>query len=109
MPVYMYGCEDCRTRFEKRLSYDEFDLVTVTCPSCGGTRVARRITRVHTVQSDQFRVFREADVNGDDRALGKMMQEVKAASGAPTAPEYDEVAERLSDGESMASIDRSFE
>ncbi len=113
MPVYRYRCEDCGKNFEKRLTYAEFDSARPDCPGCGSLKVTRRINRVRTIQSGQFQVFAEASKKAeapdtDGRALGRMMREMKAESGAKVAPEYDEVAGRLESGESMASIDASF-
>ncbi len=113
MPVYRYRCEDCGKNFEKRLTYAEFDSARPDCPGCGSLKVTRRINRVRTIQSDQFRIFTEAaekaeSPDTDSRALGRMMREMKAESGAKVAPEYDEVAGRLESGESMDSIDASF-
>lgn len=113
MPVYAYRCEDCGKNFEKRLTYAEFDIAKPDCPACGSLRLTRRLNRIRTIQSDQFRIFAEASAKAespdtDARALGRMMREMKAESGAKVAPEYDEVAGRLESGESMASIDASF-
>lgn len=113
MPIYRFRCRDCEERFEMRLSYDEFDAARVSCPRCRSERVERQLNRVQTIRNDRFSVFREADERvrspgTDERALGKMMREMKTESGASVGPEYDEVAERLESGEPMASIDASF-
>lgn len=113
MPEYRYACVSCGARFEARLTYAEFDHAQVSCPICESENVTRLINRVRTIGSDQFRIFTEAAEEAarpdtDSRGLGRMMREMKAESGAKTAPEYDEVAGRLEAGESMQSIDASF-
>lgn len=113
MPVYRYACEACGARFEARLSYEEFDHAQVVCPRCASEDVTRLVNRVRTIGNDQFRIFTEASEKAacpdtDSRGLGRMMREMKAESGAKTAPEFDEVAGRLEAGESMQSIDASF-
>lgn len=36
MPIYEYVCSKCKTEFESRLSFSEFDLPQV-CPKCHST------------------------------------------------------------------------
>lgn len=113
MPIYRYACEGCGATFEVRISYAAFDDARVSCPRCASGNVSRLLNRVGTIGSDQFRIFTEASEKAacpdmDSRGLGRMMREMKAESGAKTAPEFDEVAGRLEAGESMRSIDASF-
>lgn len=47
MPDYEYKCDECRKRFTKKHTFEEYDRSTrVKCPKCGSQRVERVIGAV---------------------------------------------------------------
>ncbi len=44
MPIYEYACAPCGKSFEE-LIIRKSDEAEVKCPSCGGSKVSRRISR----------------------------------------------------------------
>jgi putative FmdB family regulatory protein len=46
MPIYEYRCEACDERFEELLSTP--DKPSPPCPSCGGGKVQRLMSRIST-------------------------------------------------------------
>jgi putative FmdB family regulatory protein len=43
MPIYEYSCRECGSEFEKLVASQ---VAVVSCPSCSGERVMRRISLV---------------------------------------------------------------
>src|SRR3972149_5388466 len=56
MPNYPYTCQACRTRFLKRLSFEDYEKARVSCPKCGSAEVQRRIGRVRMLRSTESRL-----------------------------------------------------
>lgn len=114
MPTYDYICLDCKKRFNKFLTYQEYDNAKVTCAHCGSENITRRIGRIRVARSSGDRLADMADpaslnaIEDDPRALGKMMKDMKNELGAPMGGEFDEVVDRLEKGQSPDEIDQAF-
>lgn len=114
MPTYDYICLDCKKRFSKFLTYQEYDSAKVTCAHCGSENITRRIGRIRVARSSGDRLADMADpanlnaIEDDPRALGKMMKDMKSELGAPMGGEFDEVVDRLEKGQSPDEIDQAF-
>lgn len=114
MPTYEYVCLECKKRFTKFLTYEEYDRVQVLCPHCGSANITRRIGRIRVARNTAEHLAEMADpanldsLEDDPRALGKMMKNMKDQLGAPMGGEFDEVVERLEKGQSPDEIDQAF-
>jgi len=113
MPLYTYRCQDCRKRFEVRLSYDEYGEQQVRCPHCKSDAVTRWIERVRIARSGGIDLenMSPEQLNGledDPRALGRMMRQMGDEMGEELGPEFDEVVSRLEKGEDPEKISREM-
>ena len=114
MPNYTYTCQACRTRFLKRLSFEDYEKARVSCPKCGSAEVQRRIGRVRILRSTESRLSALDDpaalagLEEDPRAMARMMREMGGELGDEVGPEFDEVVDRLEAGQSPEEIDKEF-
>ena len=115
MPVYDFRCQDCRKRFERLLTYTEYDGYSPVCPHCGSKNVQRVIRAVRVSTNDISRLEQMADpgnmaaLEDDPRLLGKMMRDMREQVGADDLPgEFDEVVDRLEKGQSPDEIERDL-
>jgi len=114
MPTYEYRCKACQARFERFLTYAEYDRAAVTCPKCGSVQVARRIGRVRIAKSEDRRIEDMVDpsqlagIEDDPKALGQLMRKMGDEMGEDAGPEFDEVVSRLEKGEDPEQIERDM-
>jgi putative FmdB family regulatory protein len=114
MPVYEYRCLDCRRRFDKFLTYQEYDALTVLCSYCGSQNVTRKIGRIRISRSDESRMenlsnFGNMDnMEKDPVALGRMMRQMSSEVGEEMPAEFDEVVNRLEAGQSPEDIEQDM-
>ena len=114
MPNYIYRCVECKKRFEKFLSYNEYGAKEVQCPSCRSTSVQRVITRVRIGRSDDSRLQNMADpanlegIDDDPQALGRVMRQMSSELGEDMGPEFNEVVNRLEKGQSPEDIEKDL-
>lgn len=113
MPLYTYRCQDCRKRFEIRLSYDEYGEKQIRCPHCESMAVTRQIERVRIARSGGIDLENMSPeqldgLEDDPRALGRMMRQMGDEMGEELGPEFDEVISRLEKGEDPEQISREM-
>lgn len=115
MPVYEYRCQDCRQKYEIRLTYSEYDAYQPICPQCKSNQVQRIIRKIRVTTNDFSRLSEMADPSNldaleeDPRKLGKMMRDMRNQVGADDLPgEFDEVVDRLEKGQSPDEIERDL-
>ncbi len=114
MPTYPYRCQDCNRRFDMFLTYQEYGTRPVNCPHCGSARVQRRLTRVRVARSEESRLDHLGDpaslegLEEDPRALGQMMRKMSSELGEEMGPEFNEVVDRLSSGQSPEDIEKAL-
>ena len=115
MPVYDFRCSECRTKFEKKLSFTDYDHFKPVCPACSSSNVKRIIRKVRFSLGDRSRLATLADpanlgaLDEDPRALGKMMREMSGQIGTDEMPgEFDEVVDRLEKGQSPDEIEKDL-
>ena len=116
MPIYDYFCLDCQKRFDVFLTYAEYGTRPVTCPTCKGANVRRRVPRVRVAKSDDARMeslagdFSDpnalAGLENDPKALGRMMRKMGSEMGEEMPPEFGEVVDRLEKGQSPEEIEK---
>ncbi len=114
MPIYEYLCNECHRRVT--LFFRSFAAaadVTPVCPHCGSTQLARRISRVAVVRSEESRLESMLDTDflsgldeNDPRSLARFMRRVSNELGEDLGDEFEEVVERLEAGESPEEIEK---
>lgn len=113
MPIYEYGCYDCRRRVSVFWrSIAAADAGEACCPHCGGTNLKRLISRVARIRSEEQRLDALADPDNlgalddeDPRQLGRWMREMGKEMGEDVDPTFDEVIDRLEAGQSFDEIE----
>jgi putative FmdB family regulatory protein len=115
MPVYNYRCQECRKKFEYRLTYAEYDSFSPVCPACRSKNIQRIIHPVRVATNDLARLSQMADpgnmaaLEDDPRRLGKMMKDMREQVGADDLPgEFDEVVDRLEKGQTPDEIENEL-
>jgi putative FmdB family regulatory protein len=114
MPIYEYICDNCKKRFNLRLSYEEYGKINVVCISCNSDRVIRRLTRIRLKRSDASRLEEMPDpdrleaIEDDPQSLGRMIRSMSEETGEDLGPEFDEVVDRLESGQSADEIEREL-
>ena len=116
MPIYEYGCYDCRKRvniFWRTIS--EAETATPTCPRCQGTNLKRLVSRVSMVRSEESRLESLADPTNmagldeeDPKSLARWMKTMSNEMGEDMGPEFDEVIDRLESGQSPEEIEQEI-
>ncbi|MBI3928157.1 MAG: zinc ribbon domain-containing protein [Armatimonadetes bacterium] len=116
MPIYEYGCHDCR----KRVSVFYRTVAAARskdpeCPRCGGSRLTRLVSRVTRLRSDETRLESLADPsgmsaleNGDPRTIARWMKDMSREMGEDLGGEFHEVVDRLEAGEDPESIEKTL-
>ena len=62
MPIYEYGCYDCRKRVKIFFrSFVQAETTPAVCPRCGGTNLKRLVSKVSVVRSEESRLDSMAD------------------------------------------------
>ena len=116
MPIYEYGCYDCRKRVNIFFrSFSEVATREPTCPRCGGTHLKRLISKVAFVRSEESRLENLADPGGqsgldenDPKSIARWMKKMSSEMGEDLGPEFNEVVDRLEAGEDPESIEQSM-
>ncbi len=114
MPTYEYCCQKCHQRFEKFMSYTEYDQVETTCPHCGSEMVQRIIRPVRIAKSEESRIESMVDpdrlgaIDEDPQALGKLMRQMSHELDEDMGPEFDEVVTRLEKGQDPEQIEKEM-
>lgn len=117
MPIYEYGCMDCRKRVQVFFrTFSEASDDDAVCPICGGTHLVRLVSRVSVTRSEDSRLDDLADdtslMSGleseDPRALAHFMRKMSDETGEPLDAEMTEVLGRLESGESPEDIEQSM-
>jgi putative FmdB family regulatory protein len=116
MPIYEYRCNDCRKRVSVYWrSFSEVETVRPHCPACGGEDLARLISRVAVLRSEESRLEDLADPSSlagldenDPKSMARWMRKMSGETGEDLGPEFDEVVDRLEAGESPEEIEAAM-
>ncbi len=115
MPTYDYRCQDCRKRSALWQSYAEYGRQPVACPHCGSLRLKRLISRVRVLRSEESRLDSLSDPSdwgdvdeNDPRSMARAMRRMGQEMGEDMPPEFDEVVDRLEEGEDPEAIEKSM-
>ena len=116
MPIYEYGCYDCRKRVNVFFrSFSDVETKEATCPRCGGTHLKRLVSRVAVVRSEESRLESLADPSSlagldenDPKSMARWMRKMSNEMGEDMGSEFNEVVDRLESGEDPESIEKSL-
>lgn len=116
MPIYEYGCYDCRKRvtiFYR--SFKDVETKKAVCPRCGGENIKRLVSKVAVVRSEESRLDNLADPanlggldENDPKSIGRWMRKMSSEMGEDLGGEFDEVVDRLEAGEDPEAIEQSM-
>ena len=112
MPLYEYRCNQCRRRVTLLRSFS--DTSTPHCPECNSGDLARLVSRVSVLRSEDSRLESLADPSSlagldesDPRSIARWMRKMSDETGEDMGAEFDEMVERLEAGESPEDVERS--
>lgn len=116
MPIYEYGCYDCRKRVSIFFrSFSDVETKQPVCPRCGGDNIKRLVSKVAFVRSEESRLENLADPSSlggfdenDPKSIGRWMRKMSQEVGEDLGGEFDEVVDRLEAGEDPESIEKSM-
>ncbi len=116
MPIYEYGCYDCRKRVNIFFrSFADVEKKTPTCPRCQGQKLKRLVSKVAVVRSEESRLESLADPSklagldeNDPKAMARWMRQMSGEIGEDLGSEFHEVVDRLEAGEDPESIEKSM-
>jgi len=91
------------------------DTSTPTCPECHGEDLARLVSRVSVMRSEESRLESLADPSSlagldesDPRSIARWMRKMSQETGEDMGPEFDEMVDRLEAGEDPEEIEGSM-
>jgi putative FmdB family regulatory protein len=116
MPIYEYGCYDCRKRVNIFFrSFSEVATKEATCPRCGGVNLKRLISKVAVLRSEESRLESMADPSNlagldenDPKSIARWMRKMSSEMGEDLGGEFNEVVDRLEAGEDPEAIEKSM-
>ncbi|MFQ5575736.1 MAG: zinc ribbon domain-containing protein [Anaerolineae bacterium] len=116
MPIYEYGCYDCKKRVNIFWrSFADAERGDPRCPRCGGRNIKRLVSRVATLRSEESRLESLADPanlagldEDDPQSLAKWMKHMSSEAGEDLGPEFGEVVNRLEAGQSPEEIEQEM-
>ena len=106
MPIYEYGCKDCRRKTTVFLRSFSAKPQSLVCDSCGSSNLVRFFSRVAIVKSEDARLEQMADPSNwgdvdenDPKSMAKFMRKMQGQLGEDLGPDMDEAIDRLEQGE----------
>ena len=116
MPIYEYGCYDCRKRVNVFFrSFSDVETKEAVCPRCQGTNLKRLVSKVAVVRSEESRLESLADPSNlagldenDPKSMARWMRQMSSEMGEDLGGEFNEVIDRLEAGEDPESIEKSM-
>ena len=116
MPIYEYGCYDCKKRVNVFFrTFSEAETGQAACPRCGGTNIKRLVSKAAFVRSEESRMESLADPanlagldEDDPKSMARWMRKMSGELGEDLGDEFNEVVDRLESGEDPESIEQSI-
>ncbi len=117
MPIYEYRCGECQRRFAIFWrTFSDAQAGQATCKHCGSQDVARLVSRIRIVRSEESRMEELADPSmladldeNDPQSMGRFMRKMMSEMGdeaGDLGPEFDEVVDRLESGQDPEQIEK---
>lgn len=114
MPIYEYCCQNCQ-RHVSILFRSFSEVSTPRCSHCGSEDLARQVSKVAVLRSEDRRMedladpsqFGDLDEN-DPRSMARFMRKMGDEMGEDLGPDLDEVIDRLESGQSPEEIESSM-
>lgn len=115
MPIYEYGCYDCRKRVNVFFrSFSDVETKAALCPRCGGSNLKRLVSKVAVLRSEESRLESLADPSklagldeNDPKSMARWMRQMGQEMGEDLGSDFHEVVDRLEAGEDPESIEQS--
>ncbi len=116
MPIYEYGCYDCRKRVSVFFrSFAAAESGKAVCPRCGGSNIKRLVSKVAVVRSEESRLDSLADPSNfsgldenDPKSIGRWMRKMGGELGEDLGSDFHEMVDRLEAGEDPEEIEKSM-
>ena len=116
MPIYEYGCYDCRKRISVFFrSFSDVQTKQPVCPRCGGANIKRLVSKVAVVRSEESRLESLADPTNlsgldenDPKSIGRWMRKMGNEMGEDLGSDFNEMVDRLEAGEDPEEIEKSM-
>ncbi len=115
MPIYEYRCGNCKRRVS--IFFRSFSATAdPQCPNCGSDQLARLVSRVATLKSEDARLEAMSDPTNfgdvdekDPKSVAKFMRKMSNQMGdEELGPEFNEMVDRMESGESPEEIEKSM-
>jgi len=113
MPIYEYGCTDCRRKTTVLLrGFTEPE--SLKCEHCGGSNLVRLISRVALIRSEEnFANLDDPSTwnvdENDPRSIANLMRRMQQEGGEDLGSEFDEAIDRMEQGEMPEELADSAE
>jgi putative FmdB family regulatory protein len=103
MPIYEYRCADCR-RETTVVTLSVHAAVDPVCRHCGGRNMAKLVSRVAVLRSEESRIEGLADPSSlagldeeDPKSVARWMKKMGREMGEETGEDFDEDVDRAMD------------
>lgn len=101
MPIYEYGCKDCRGHFQK-LVRGFSDPPGLACPRCGSNNLHRLVSRFAAPKSEEARMEALADPStfagldeDDPRSIAQWARRMGKELGDEAGEDWDEMVDQM--------------
>ncbi len=116
MPIYEYRCGDCKRRVSIFFRSFSDTNNAAPCPNCGSANLARLVSRIATVKSEETRLDALSDPSSlgdvdenDPKSMARFMRKMgDQMGGEDLGPEFGEMVDRLEAGENPEEIEKSM-
>jgi len=116
MPIYEYGCYDCRKKvsvFFRTMSAAQTQ--QAVCPRCQGTNIKRLLSKISIMRSEESRMESMADPSNlvgldekDPQSMARWLKKMGSEMGEELGPEFNEVVSRLEAGQDPEAIEKAM-